>query len=99
MEIVTGREFAEFAERLVDELQALRADILSVVSGNTCKEYFTRAEAAEYLRMSIAKLDKLAALGRIRRAKVGDGEKASVLFRRRDLDSFIDECCGLWAGM
>jgi excisionase family DNA binding protein len=54
------------------------------------KQYFTREEAAEYLRMSVARLDKLAARGDIRRARLGDGVKPSVLFRKRDLDAFVE---------
>jgi len=52
-------------------------------------ELLTRKEAADYLRLSLRKLDALAASGEIRRAKFGEGQRARVLFRRQDLDDFI----------
>jgi len=53
-------------------------------------ELMTRKEAARYLRLSVRKLDLLAAKGEIRRVKLGDGKRARVLFRRRDLDAFVE---------
>ena len=54
-------------------------------------DVLTRAEAARYLRLSLRKLDSLAARGEIRRIKLGDGRRARVLFRRNDLDAFLNE--------
>ena len=53
-------------------------------------ELLTRKEAASYLRLSTRKLDQLAARGQIRRSKLGDGRRARVLFRRKDLDAFVE---------
>lgn len=53
-------------------------------------EHMTRKEAAEYLRVSMRKLDYLAEQGLLRRCKLGDGKRARVLYRRKDLDDFVE---------
>jgi len=53
-------------------------------------ELLTRKEAARYLRLSVRKLDLLSAEGKIRRVKLGEGKRARVLFRREDLEAFIE---------
>jgi len=53
-------------------------------------ELLTRKEAARYLRLSVRKLDLLSAKGKIRRVKLGEGKRARVLFRREDLEAFIE---------
>ena len=49
-----------------------------------------RKEAATYLRISLRKLDYMAEQGMIRRCKLGDGKRACVLYRKKDLDEFIE---------
>lgn len=53
-------------------------------------ENMTRKEAAAYLRISVRKLDYMAEQGMIRRCKLGDGKRARVLYRKMDLDDFIE---------
>lgn len=54
-------------------------------------EVLTRKEAAQYLRVSIRKLDELAATGEVLRVKLGSGPRARVLFRLVDLELFIEK--------
>ena len=53
-------------------------------------QIMTRAEAARYLRLSVRKLDYLAESGELRYVKLGKGKRARVLYRRKDLDEFIE---------
>jgi len=52
-------------------------------------ELLTRQEAATYLRLSLRKLDALSTNGELRRVKLGEGQRARVLFRKEDLEAFI----------
>ena len=52
-------------------------------------EIMSRAEAAEYLRISIRKLDYLADAGELKLIKLGEGKRSRVLYRRKDIDEFI----------
>lgn len=87
MEIVTPKELEQVIERLAE---SLTAEISRLVTGTAPQEYFTRPEAAHYLRISLRSLDSFTAAGEIRRAKLGEGQKSAVLYRRRDLDAFIE---------
>ncbi len=49
----------------------------------------TRKEAASWLRVSLRKLDALAAEGSLRFLKIGPGKKARVLYREEDLEEFV----------
>jgi len=53
-------------------------------------ELLTRKEAATYLRISLRKLDSLASIGEVRRVKIGEGQRARVLFRLQDLEAFVN---------
>jgi excisionase family DNA binding protein len=53
-------------------------------------QLFSRKEAAEFLRISLRKLDALAAEGKLRYSKIGPGKRARVLYRQEDLDNFIN---------
>ena len=94
MEVVTHEELREIITDLGEELRAS----VAVASANACApEYYTPGEAAVYLRMSRAQIDRLVLSGELRRAKLGEGKKASVLFRKCDLDEFVErrlECDG-----
>jgi excisionase family DNA binding protein len=48
-------------------------------------EYFTKTEAAEYVRLSRATIDRLRQSGDLRYVKVG----GRIVFRKRDLDAFM----------
>jgi len=54
-------------------------------------KYLTRKEAAEYLRCSPRTLDELAACGLIPYIKVNKSRNGKVLYRREDLDDFLNE--------
>lgn len=88
MKVVTHDELAEVLRQLLQSINSL-PERLKTASGENAQEYFTRDEAAEYLRMGTTKLDALTAQGQIRRAKLGDGPRVQVLYRRIDLDSFV----------
>ena len=49
------------------------------------REYFTKAEAAEYTRLSRATIDRMRKSGQLRYIKVGK----KVVFRRSDIDKFM----------
>lgn len=53
-------------------------------------EIMSRAEAADYLRISIRKLDYLAESGEIKLIKLGEGKRSRVLYRRKDLNEFLE---------
>ena len=52
-------------------------------------ELLTRPEAAKYLRLSLRKLDGLAAAGQVTCSKFGNGKHARVVYRKEDLDRFV----------
>lgn len=54
------------------------------------REFFTRPEAAEVLRMGVRTLDRLIAAGRIPAAKRADGRRGRVLVARHDLLAAIE---------
>lgn len=92
MEIVTAAELAKYFEKLTEQMERLGSRVATVVSGHGVREYFTREEAAEYLRVSPRSVDRLAASGRLLRVKFGDHDKSRVRFRRQDLDAFVESC-------
>jgi excisionase family DNA binding protein len=53
-------------------------------------EIMSRAEAADYLRISIRKLDYLAEAGDLKFIKLGEGKRSRVLYRCRDLRDFLE---------
>ena len=91
MEVVTPGELAAFFGELVEEIRSLGSQLKPRSDGGP-QQYFRRSEAGEYLRMGLSKLDDLTRRGEIRRAKIGEGEKAQVLYRRKDLDDFVAGC-------
>jgi excisionase family DNA binding protein len=50
----------------------------------------TRREAAEYLRISVRTLDKLAKERKVSCSKLGDGLRARVVYQRRELDAYLE---------
>ena len=88
MQVVSHDELAEVLRQLLRSINTL-PEKLSTASGGNAQEYYSREEAAEYLRMGTTKLDALTVKGHLRRAKLGDGPRVQVLYRRIDLDSFV----------
>lgn len=89
VEVVTLAELHERFERLLGAVETVGLRLSGVPEDGRVQEYFTREEATEYLRMSVAKLDQLAARRDVQRAKLGAGQRSSVLFRKRDLDDYV----------
>lgn len=89
----------ELLGALIDEVKALRATVATAGKDAAFpREYFDREDAARYICLSVAKLDKLAAAGDIKRAKLGEGQSATVLYRRKDLDAFVAQHCLMTKG-
>ena len=57
MQLVTAAELAEYFDRLTGSIDALGGRLSFLEGTGRLQEYFTREEAAEYLRISVAKLD------------------------------------------
>lgn len=53
--------------------------------------YFTRQEAAAYLRISVESVKNAIQAGRLRAKKTGSGGGGRVLIARADLDAWFDE--------
>lgn len=94
VELVTREELDLIADRISASFEAV-VSRMTGASPQTTRDYFTREEAAEYLRMSTRTLDTLASQGDIRRAKIGNGAKCGVLYRRVDLDAFVEQRLGI----
>jgi len=90
MNLVTHEELGAILDRWTEALEAWRADLVRSAGGEP-QQNFTREEAAAYLRMGLRTLDRYAAKGLLRRVKIGEGPKATVLFRRVDLDAFLED--------
>ena len=88
MEVVTNAELAEYFERLMHAVESSAGR--NGQGDGPPREYFNRREAAAYLRIGTTKLDELTKAREIGRAKMGDGPKATVLYRRKDLDAFVE---------
>ncbi len=52
-------------------------------------ELLTRREAAAFLRISLRKLDSLAADGSIPFSKIGSSERARVVYDKTDLEAYV----------
>ncbi len=90
MEVVVPEEVAASIDRLREVLEEQFMRIATNSRVPPQPNYFTREEAAEYLRMSPRMLDSLSESGQIRRAKLGEERKSKVLFRRVDLDGYVE---------
>ena len=49
-----------------------------------------RTEAAKFLRISLRKLDQLAAEGEIPYSKLGIGKRARVVYRQEDQEEYVE---------
>ena len=52
-------------------------------------ELLTRKEAALFLKISLRKLDSLAADGEIPYSKMGQGLRSRVVYEKQDLENFV----------
>ena len=52
-------------------------------------QLLTRQEAATFLRISLRKLDALAAQGEIRYARLGNAQRCRVVYEKEELERFI----------
>lgn len=53
-------------------------------------DLFTRAETARALKVSLRTVDRWAQGGKIRFVRLGDGPKAPIRFRTRDIEEFLN---------
>ena len=77
-------------EDLAHEIKALRLALerqYGIENG-----VLTRPEAAEYVKLSLRTLDDRVAEGLIAFHRLGGSPKSPIRFRKRDLDSFLDNC-------
>lgn len=88
--MVTAAELAGYFEQLLGSIERLSMNVRGAIEKETNKRYLNRKEAAEYVCVRVAKLDKLATKGVIRKAKFGCGKSATVVYRREDLDEFVE---------
>ena len=86
MNIGTAAELADCLMDRIDEwgMRILKRNTVEV------QDYFTRKEAAKYLRVGLRKIDELTASGKLSRAKLGDKEGSCVIFRKIDLDEYVE---------
>ena len=54
---------------------------------NGLREYLTRKESAEYLRISLRTFDDLVSKGLLPKFRVSKGR---IVFRRKDLDDYVE---------
>ena len=90
MEVVVPQEVAAAIDRLSEQLQDGIFQIAKSIRVPPQQSNFTRLEAAEYLRINIRTFDELVKKGQIRRAKLGEGEKGKPIFRKIDLDRYVE---------
>ena len=65
----------------------------NIIVDNSISDVLTRQEAANYLRISLRKLDYLSHSGQIPYVKMGPRKVKGVrvLFRKRDLDAYVEK--------
>lgn len=52
-------------------------------------ELLTRKEAAQFLRISLRKLDSLASSGELPYSKIGSGLRSRVVYDKTDLEQYV----------
>jgi excisionase family DNA binding protein len=88
LNVVTMEEFQAALGEVVHQVREIAA-ALHGVEVQAAREFMTKAEAAEFLRVSLAYLEELIAAGEIPRAKLGDAQRGRVLLRVEDLREFV----------
>ena len=78
----------EVLTEILGEMRALR-EAVERGQGDVAPTLLDREQAAAYLRLSVSQLDNLARCGDIRRVKFGEGPRARVLYRRKDLETYV----------
>ena len=58
-------------------------------------DVFTRAEVARMFKVSLRTVDRWAQDGKVRFVKLGDGPKAPIRFRKRDIEEFLDSSASI----
>lgn len=88
LKIMSAEEMAEHFARVEKQIDAL-GERLAAVDG-VPKVVYSREEAAQYLGISVPQIGLLAARGEIARVKMGEGGRSRVVYRRADLDAYIN---------
>ena len=88
LKIMSADEMAEHFARMERQIDAL-GERLAAVDG-VPKVVYSREEAAQYLGISVPQVGVLAARGELARVKMGEGGRSRVVYRRADLDAFIN---------
>ena len=88
--LMTADESAARFDQLERQIEALRMDLTN--RGAVPKVLYSREEAAQYLGISVPQLDIIVGRGEVARIKMGDSGRARVLFRRMDLDAYVENC-------
>jgi len=61
-------------------------------NGSVQRDFLTRHEAAEHLRVSVRSIDQKASDGKIPYYKLGNRATSRVVFKLRDLKKYIEKC-------
>jgi excisionase family DNA binding protein len=87
MEVITKDELTDVLKEL---REVFEVSLQQALAASRAPEYYTRAEAAKNLKISESSLDRRTQSGELRHIKLGDGPKASVRYRKADLDAFME---------
>ena len=89
MEIMDRKELEEclaaMEARLSQQIAALAAK-----ETEPTPDKLGKRDAAKYLGISPATIDRIVVAGRLHRIKMGDGPKARVMFHKTDLDAYLN---------
>ena len=77
-------------DRRLDGLEQKLGGLAHAVATDEPQQYFTKREAAEYLRVSKATVDRLRGAGKLQASRISDGPKPMLIFRRCDLDGYVE---------
>jgi len=89
---VEGRKDKEKQKRGTAMRQLLMEILEELRKQNQYTRAMNRTEAAEYLGIHPDTLWRLARENRISYSRLGDGERAPLRFRKKDLDEYLDAC-------
>ena len=87
---MTAAPYGEHPENAARALNALiRSDGINALAVDS-QRYFTREEAAQYLRISVETVKRAIYGGRLRAKKSGENGGGKYLISREDLDAFFE---------
>ena len=87
---MTVARYGRHAENAARAFNALiRSDAINTLAVDS-QRYFTREEAAQYLRISVETVKRAIYGGRLRAKKSGENGGGKYLISREDLDAFFE---------